>query len=194
MALKARRVVQCDLSGKMIRYFISAKEAAESLGSKWPASINKAAKYGLTFRGYRWRFEGEELVTNPKGTPGAKRKVIAVNLDTKVEQTFPSISEASRRLGIRITSIESALQTGGNTKGYSFYYLGMGPMPKEKKKRICRSVRAIDEEGNVIKEWPTVSDAAKELGVIDSAIYGCLNRKNPNARCKGYRLRYKPLE
>lgn len=194
MPLSPRRIIQCDLDGNEIRYFDSVKQALESLGSKWPTSINRAAKYGLTFHGYRWRFEGEELVTNPKGTPGARRKIVAVNLENKEEETFLSLSEASRRLGIGLTSIESSLQTGGNVKGYTFYYLDKGPLPKERKKRMHRAVIAIDEEGKMIKEWPSVSNAAKELGVIDAAIYGCLNSKNPNARCKGYRLRYKPLE
>ena len=191
MAGKPRQVVQCDLSGTEIRSFESASEAASFYGSKYATNIHKAIKYGLTAHGYRWKYEGGMLVDMPKGTPGAKRGIIGINLCTNEEMAFPSISMASRQLGIGITTIESALQTGSKAKGYSFYYADTGPMPKEKKSRTRRAILGLDEKGNIIKTWASAYDAAKELGVIDAAIYGCINSKNPNAKCKGYRLRYK---
>ena len=64
-------------------------------------------------------------------------------------------------------------------------------MPKEKKKRPSRTVLGLDKDGNLIKIWESAKEAALALHVIRAAIYGCLNSDNPNATCKGYRLKYK---
>ncbi len=107
------------------------------------------------------------------------------------KKEYPSMMEASRQLGIRFTSIESALRTGDKAKGYRFYYSDVGPMPKEKKKRPSRTVLGLDKDGNLIKIWESAKEAALDLHVIRAAIYGCFNSDNPNATCKGYRLKYK---
>lgn len=188
---RSRKVIQCDLEGNEIRVFDSAAQAATSYGSKWATSIHKAIKYGLVFYSSRWKYEGEELVELLKATPGLRRKVVAVNLATKEETVFPSMSEASRQLSLGLTSIESSLQTGGKAKGYTFYYEDVGPMPKERKIRTRNAIVALNDEGEIVREWKSAYDAAKELGVINAAVYRCLNKGNLNAKCKGYRLRYK---
>lgn len=56
---------------------------------------------------------------------------------------------------------------------------------------ISKEVVAIDDDGNVVREFESAYDAAEKLGVINAAVYWALNEKHSEARCRGYRLRYK---
>lgn len=189
MAGTARKVIQCDTSGKEIRCFDSSRQAALSFGSIWPSSIHRSIKYGVTAFGFRWKYVGDELIKKARGTPGSKRKVIAIAGD--IALPFESLSKASRILGIKLSTIEHAILTGDKVKGYRFYYQDIGPGLMEKKGRSKKPVVAVDNCGKPIKEWSSVIAAAFSLEVVPSAVYWCLNKKHPNAKCKGYRFRYK---
>ena len=191
MALKARKVIKCDKNGKDLQGFSSAKEAALSFGSDCPSAISKAICHGNCAFGYRWRYENEPLFVKPTGTPGKKRGVVAIRETDKKETLFPSISSASRELSIGVTAIESALLMGCLAKGYRFRYEGeeLASTYKNKKKRL--EVVAIDDSGKEIMTYPCAYDAAKAIGVSVGAIYRCLNERNPDAKCQGYRFRYK---
>ena len=56
---------------------------------------------------------------------------------------------------------------------------------------ISKEVVAIDDDGNVVREFEIAYDMAKYLGVINAAVIWALNEKRPEVRCKVYRLRYK---
>lgn len=185
-----RKVVQCDRLGNDLREFNSAKEAAFSLGFATANAINKAVRHGNCAFGFRWRYADQPLYIKPMGTPGKSRKIIALGEEGS-ETTFPSISEASRKLGIGITAIESALLMGCEAKGYHFRYEGEPLAKSYKHDRHKRKVIAIDDKGRIIAEYPCAFDCAKTLGVIKAAVYRCLKEKDSKAKCKGHRLRYK---
>ena len=193
MANRARKVIQCDTSGQEIRCFQSASEASFAMGSRYATSIHRSIQYGSLAFGYRWKYEGEELKSIQSGTPGVRRKVISIDMSTMEETLYQSLSEASRLLGIKLSAIEAALQTGCIADGYRFRYEGMDIVTQAKKHCFRRSIVGIGEAGEV-KHWSSAYDASKELDVSSGAIYGCLNNKNPNAKCKGYRLRYEEDE
>ena len=192
MANKPSRIIQCDKEGKDLREFSSAKEAQLFFGSKTGNSISKAIKHGNCAFGYRWRYVGQPLYVRPEGTPGKRRTIISDDLKG-TETSYPSISESSRKLGIGITAIESSLLMGCTVKGYRFRYEGEPFSESFKHNRNRRQILVIDDDGNVIKEYANAYDCAKDFGVIPGAIYRCLRSCNPNARCKGRRLRYKPI-
>ncbi len=79
--------------------------------------------------------------------------------------------------------------TGGLRKGYCFHYAEEGPKPKAT--RFTKPLVGIDDSGVIKMEFPSVREAAKSLGVIPAAIYGCLRPGNERCRCKGLRWRYK---
>ena len=193
MSNVATKVIQCTKEGKDLREFSSAKEAQLFFGSKTGNSISKAIKHGNCAFGYRWRYAGQPLYIKPEGTPGKRRAIIADDLKG-TETSYPSISEASRKLGVGITSIESSLLMGCTVKGYRFRYEGEPFSESFKHKRNRRKVLFLDDDGNVIKEYESAYDCAKDLGVIPGAVYRCLRGDKPNARCKGRRLRFKPEE
>lgn len=185
-----RKVIQCDRAGNDLREFPSIKEAQLSFGSTKGNSINKAIRHGCCAFGYRWRYAGEPLSIKPEGTPGRSRRVIAIDKDGN-EDILPSLSEASRKLGIGITAIESALLMGCKAKGYHFRYEDKPMAASYKHDRHNRKVVAIDEANQIVAEYPSAKDCAASLDVIKAAVYRCLSQKGLNAKCKGYRLRYK---
>lgn len=190
MSNTPRKVVQCDKEGNDLRTFNSAKEAALSFGSVTANAVNKAIRHGHCAFGYRWRYFGQPLYIKPEGTPGKKRGILAIDKEGN-ETLFPSLSEASRKLDIGLTTIESALLKGHEAKGYHFRYEGEPLARSYKHDRHRRSVVAIDEQGDIVAEYASASDCAASLGVITAAVYRCLREKGSKAKCKGYRLRYK---
>ena len=191
MGNKARKVIQVDKTGKDLREFSSAKEAALYCGyPNGSSAISKAIRHGSCAFSFRWRYKDEPLYIKESGTPGKRRRIVAINSNNE-ERLFLSISEASRELGIGISSIESSLLMGCYAKGYRFRYEGEAIEKSYKRERNRKEVVAIDNEGNVIASYPSAYVCAESLGVIPAAVYRCLNSNNPNAKCKGYRLRYK---
>lgn len=191
MALSSKRIIQCDLNGKEIRVFNDAKEAASAMNSKWAMSIYRSIRYGFPAFGYLWKYEGCELTKRGDLTPGKKRKVVSKDISTGKKRTHASISQASRELGIAVSSIESSLLTGCKAKGYIFYYSGESPVPSAKKNAYRKAVVALNDKDEVLREWPSVHAAAKELGVTIGAIYQRLGKDSQGRKCKDYRWAYK---
>ena len=185
-----RKVVKCDRSGNDLREFSSAKEAALSLGFALPNAINKAIRHGNCAFGYRWRYADMPLYIKPEGTPGKSRAIVAI-AENGDEEMFPSLSETSRKLGVGLTAIESALLMGCEAKGYHFRYEGETLAKSYKHERHKRKVVAIDDEGKIVAEYSCAMECANSRGVIKAAVYRCLKEKDSKAKCKGHRLRYK---
>lgn len=186
MPLTPRAIVQCTREGKDIKAFPTISDACKELGITNKERIYKSIRHGVVAFGYRWRYADEPLA-EPQGY-GMRLKPIIATKDG-VDKEYSNIVVASNEIGATISHIQEAILTGGVAKGYRFRM--KGTEPKKKKDRHRKTVYAIDDDGNVVKEWPCVYDAAAALGVIPAAIYLTINPKRPEARCKGYRLRYK---
>ena len=186
MPLTPRAVVQCTREGEDIKAFPTVIDACKELGIKNKEHIYKSIRHGVVAFGYRWRYLDEPLV-EPQAYDMRLKAVVAVK--DSVDQEFPSIVEASKATGATVSHIQQAILTGGKAKGYCFRLKGSGP--KEAKGRHCRAVVAVDDSGSTIREWPSVYATAESLGVIPAAIYQAINSRRPDAKCKGYRLRYK---
>ena len=191
MPITARKVVQCDQDGNPIASFDSALLASRACNGKTATSIHRAIRYGLLAFGYRWKYEDEPLKPRSDGTPGKRRKVIALDLSSNEETLFESMSEASRSIGIRLSAIESAIQTGCKAKGYRFRYEGEGFITPSKSAPYRKKVVALDDEDNPAIIFESAYEAAEKLRVNPSAIYWCLNPKHHSSKCKGYRFRYR---
>ena len=188
MPLAPRAIVQCSKDGEDIRVFPSALEACEAVGTKHKVHIYKSIKYGVVAFGYRWRWIDEPL-KDAQGYNMRLKPVIASK--DGIETEYDNIVIASKDIGATISHIQEAILTGGTAKGYQIRLKGEEQKPKAKRSSRYKEVIAIDDDGNIVKQWASVYDASKELGVIDAAIYWCVSPKHPNAKCKGYRLRYK---
>lgn len=187
MPLTPRAIVQCTKEGEDIKTFPSALDACKELGIKNKEHIYKSIKYGVVAYGYRWRFADEPLV-EPQ-TYGMRLKPVIATKDG-IDVEHPSIVAASKETGATVSHIQECILTGGKAKGYRFRLAGTDPKPVAKRGVRYKVVVALDDDGNIAKRWPCVYDAARDLGVIDAAIYWAVNPKHPNAKCKGYWLRY----
>lgn len=183
------KIIQCDDDGNEIRIFDSASDAAKSFGNLTPNWVRKAARNGTKAFGYRWKYYGTELKIKKTGTPGKKRSILAWKESDQTKLVFPSLSQAARELHLGVTSIEDALLNGRPRKGYYFQYTNEETITKYKKHR--KPLVAIDDDDNVVHEYPSVAKAAESLSVSPSALYFCLRPGFQNHRCKGFRWRYK---
>lgn len=188
MANSPVKVVMCSKKGKDIATFKSAREACKKNGISSPSNIYKAIKYGLIVKGYRWRFIDQPLMDlvsyDMKNKP-----IVAIKDDIRKE--YESIDKASKELGISISHIEQAIITGGIAKGYRFFILGEKEKDIPRRNNRKKEVVILDENNNILESFGSVNEASIYLGVIPSAVYYALNKKNKNARCKGKILRYK---
>ncbi len=191
MAYRPNKVVQCDLEGKDLLVFVSAKEAAFSLGKNDPSKINKAIRHGYPLYGYRWRYLDSPLIFRPTGTPGRSRRIAVTDLEGNYLSFYPSLATASKETGIGLTAIENALLTGNKAKGYRFYYEEEGLRVNKKDSHPSSPIVKLDANLIPVGEYASAKEAAKELGVHVSAIYNSLNDKNGKKKCKGHYWRYK---
>lgn len=110
------------------------------------------------------------------GSKNAPKKVFQYSLAGEFITEFKSLTDAIRSLGFtsrretsRIRNIIVALDDNHKSAYGYMWSSAKKEMPKYIKpcgKR--KAVKQIDEQGNTIKTWPSVSAAAKSIGVFDS--------------------------
>lgn len=62
--------------------------------------------------------------------------------------------------------------------------------PEEVRIKTCKPIGQYSLEGELIKVWPSGTDAARELGLGWSNILACANPKKKNQTAGGYKWRY----
>ena len=101
---------------------------------------------------------------------------------------FISSAEAGREIGCERTNITHACKNHSQSHGYLWRYSDEEPPQRYRKKRQ-KSVIQKDLDGNLIKEYWTLSEAAKETGIGRDNILRCIKGKNRHA--SGYLWFYK---
>jgi hypothetical protein len=111
-----------------------------------------------------------------------KRKIYQYDAKTgDFISEYKSINYATRHLKFTSPKIISKCLSGKNKTGggYIWFYEYKGE--KIKKIRIgisndqIKPVIEFDSNGNIIKEWECISDAAKEIGITSSWLGKCIN-------------------
>ena len=114
------------------------------------------------------------------------KPVVQLTLDGEYVNKFESSSEAGRH-GFNSTDVNYCCRGKLQTcKGYIFMfesdYLENGP--RKLVKHMPNNARAViqcDLDGNMIKRFPLIADAEKELGIGHSCIVSCAKGKNKTA-------------
>ncbi|UCH97697.1 MAG: hypothetical protein JSV88_12840 [Candidatus Aminicenantes bacterium] len=117
--------------------------------------------------------------------------VLQFNKEGKFVRQFPSLREAAQDLEINPQSILNCLK--GKTTiagGYQWRYsvdpnfdegvFDIEPVPKPKT-RFKKPVYQYDPEGNFIKKYPSVKEAAKAMGITPGAISFSMKKSNRTA-------------
>lgn len=172
-------VVQLSIEGDFIKEWVGAKKAENDLKLK---EITKACKgKAITVGGFRWMYKSEyesndyELKSTEKFNI---RGVVQLDLDCEVVNTFKSISEASTITKINYSNIRSSLNPNIKSKtagGYRWIYNDdFQNLIKEgkdiKNELMPPTISQLDENGDLVKHWLSISQAAKELNISGGII------------------------
>lgn len=172
-------VVQLSIEGDFIKEWVGAKKAENDLKLK---GITKACKgKAITVGGFRWMYKSEyesndyELKSTEKFNI---RGVVQLDLDCEVVNTFKSISEASAITKINYSNIRSFLNPNIKSKtagGYRWIYNdNFQNLIKEgkdiKNELMPPTISQLDENGDLVKHWLSISQAAKELNISGGII------------------------
>lgn len=111
------------------------------------------------------------------GVPSVNRKPIdQYDKFGNFIRTWESIMEVEKELNYKNPAICACVRKRYTTS-YNFYWCYSGETPEFIKKGTHRKVYQYDLNGNFLKEYKNITEAARALGVDDSVICRCCNGK-----------------
>lgn len=126
-----------------------------------------------------------------------RRRVIQIDINNRTIKKYGSIAEASRSTGRSTGGISDCCKRKSKTLGgYAWAYDDESFNIDEviRFATIPDKTRAIpiyqkDLKGNIIKEWNSLMEASKKLGITYQGIWACCNGKQKTS--KGFKWEYK---
>lgn len=180
-----RRVIQLDKNGVVIKIHESAKSAVIELGLR---SIYGALNKGSFSFGYFWEWESEFKEISTK-TVYSRDKAIYQYFEGKFVAKFDSRKEAGEKTGISPGCIcEAARKNNRISGGFQWFSSFQGEtcdLPKPQNRSNLRSVNCYDEQMNLVKQFRSITDAEKFVGI---GLYSAL--KISSRKTGGYYWRY----
>jgi hypothetical protein len=197
----SKPVVQFDLYGNFIKEYPSIKAASIALDLD-QGSISQCIKGKLkTAAGCQWKYK--ETVKSNDGMKKMKIDMVAkikwishvevlqFDLKGKFIQKFKNIKEASESLGISrhtiALCIRKKIQTSGGFQWRPiedpWFKNGIINIPEVKPKLYsnAKSVLQYTRDGNFVKEYHSVGEAARKIGITRGYITKCANGKSKTA-------------
>ena len=197
-------ILQYNLQGNYIQTFKNAPEAAKQIGISESAIRSVCQGRSKSAGGYQWKdftlnfpLQIDSLESNLSLN---KKRVNQYNLKGELINRFDSIHEASRYTNIQVTGISRVCHEKGKTTAGKYQWRFEGdtdvPMniekPLKKPPKVSKthlSVIQYDKQYNFIKEWNTIKEVAKTLGIrTTSIVYVCEGKQKTAG---GYIWRYK---
>lgn len=119
--------------------------------------------------------------------------VYCFDMDGNYICKYPSMCEAERITGIGHSKISQACNPDSKARKSAGGFLWSKTMEapeyhSNKGVVLRRPVRQIDKDGNIIKDYSSITEAVKELGLNDSLICKCCNGERKTTG--GYRWSY----
>lgn len=119
-----RKVNQYDLKGNFLAEYNSLADAQEKTGIRKSTICNVCKLKGRTAGGYRWSYADEPLVIKGKQQSGSRKQVCQYDKNLNLIQIFDSITEASEKTGITLSSISKVCKGQRKTAGgYNWTFL-----------------------------------------------------------------------
>jgi len=194
-------VLQFDLEGRFIKEYEGIQPAAAEIGVpvfSLSRCLQGAAK---VYGGYQWRYQknltGSKKEVGPyigpiKGKISKKYAAIfQFSLEGKFIYEYPSLNDAAKKLGIRAGNIRACLTGHWKTTGGFQWRSARDPVfskgiidippPRFSHTIASDPVLQFDKDGNFMKEYPTVREAAAAVGITLESIRKCLKNKNKTA-------------
>ena len=180
--------VQYSLDGKKIKEYPSVAEAARAMKVSHTSILVVCDRkiHCNTSKGFIWRYACDPLEGefSPKTS---KTKVDQYERNGKFLKTWDSINEAVKEVGISSSSISKCCSGKSKTSGgYIWRYHGSEPPAPQK--GMSKRVGQYSKSGDLIREWDSISQASKELGIGNSHIISvCKGRRKTTG---GYGWKY----
>ena len=109
--------------------------------------------------------------------------VACYSFDGQLVKTYKTAKEASISLGLFVRSVDKAIRLGTTVKGYQWRrYPSLDDVPlvieSYHKPTILRDnvkVAKCDQDGNILKTYPSIRLASKDNNISSKQIRECLN-------------------
>lgn len=185
-------ICKLDLSGKLVDKYCGLKEAAKSVGINNISLISSCCSHrNSTAYGYIWRYEYD--IDAPIDVPGTvynkTRNISVYNNNNELINTFDNYIEAAQHYGFKQEVILSCAKKKRSYKNFLFRFADEkfeAYMPKTGHKK---PIVVIDKYSyKIIKQYNSISEASKELGISPTAIGKICNKEKKTA--KGYIFRF----
>ena len=194
---KCKLIKQYSLDGILLNTY-RGKTEIENAGFNYSHAYWCCRKRNKTSQGYIWRFDNDPFCHAIYNTSrnSLKKRVNCYDLNGNLIQSFESISDASLFISQKenkesladVPRISSCCNGKRKTyKGYVWRFNGKPFTLTEDKNN--KPVEQYDINGNFIRCYISVSEAAKILGIKPDGIYKCASKINKTAY--GYIWKYK---
>jgi hypothetical protein len=211
-----KAVLQFDKDGNFVKEYDTAREAAKEVGISLD-NIRRCLK-GETYSAgdFQWKVKEEissillnkgeykvsPLKKNYKYT-GVRGGILQFDLEGKFIKKHRSIIKAARFIGKSPSPISKSLKKSKSTSyGFQWRYsedphfkkgiVDIEPAGKRRKPKP-RPVIQFHVSGKFIREYPSISEAAKKSGISYKVISYCANKKTPIGGGFQWRYRSDPI-
>lgn len=187
-------VAQFDMDGNYVQTFPSVNDIASSMNVRPQAIYNVCDGYSPSFGGYQWKYlpDAEKCGMKLKKLKVCPKKVMVhqYTMGGNYIASFESISSAMYQFGAKGTGGIRACCEGRNRycHGYRWSYEKMDKLPPMRKDNGLRRVAKLDDNGNVIKVYEKIVDAAKEHNRSPCSIQAVC--AGIHEKCAGYHWEY----
>ena len=184
-------VIRYDLEGNEMKRYRSVAKAAKDVGTSHTSILNAChkKKHCHTIVDCLWRFENDPLKPDEAKTiTRSKTNVVQYSLNGEKLKEYKSMAEASRETGTPRASISHVCRGKIKTAGGFVWRYASDSHPIGKTSTTIKKVRQLSLDGEEIKVWNKISDAAKELGIQGSHITGVCKGKRKTTG--GYKWEY----
>lgn len=190
---KGKQVIRYSLEGKKLAVYSSLMEAAKACGvnaSKISSALDNQTRSAA---GFVWRTKGNIYQGGLVQTPSPNKAHVVTQYDLKGHKlhVYKSAREAGIVTGTSSSSISMVARGKFKTTGGFIWQYGDGPAKIDIKeyfapmqshiRRISKPVLKYSLAGELIKEYPSISEAARVEGIRLSRISSVINGKSKSA-------------
>jgi hypothetical protein len=188
-------VLQFSREGKLIKEFSCIKKAVKKTGINYDNIIKCLCSKKGTAGGFQWKRKRElskssncyKIDPVKKEISNRQKSLLQFDLNGKYIKEYPSIVEASRDINVAHQSISCAVRNKGTSGGFQWrpiedprFKNGIIDIAEVKPKLYSnsKSVLQYTRDGNFVKEYHSVGEAARKTGITRECITGCAKGKN----------------
>lgn len=185
-----KQVCQYDNKGNFIKVWTSIREASKQLNLQAP-NITHCLQVPTHKAGdCYWRYYTDESSLNSIVIPRAKPRIAQYNLQGELIQVWESVSEIVETLGFNRSAIHNNIKRRNKSShGYVWRYVNEDEQPEKIEKVTFRPrVLQYDKEGNLVKEWDSLTYVCENTDYKMAALNNCITGRSKTAY--GYVWKY----